>query len=76
MSSDKIKIEAIIVNACKGDFVAESVQNGVTIKIVAKPAGKLRQHQINVLVGDKVIIQVSPYDLTRGIIVERLKNKQ
>lgn len=73
MSSDKIELEAVIVSACKGDFVAELVQNGVTLKIVAKPAGKLRQNQINVLVGDKVIIQVSPYDLTRGRIIRRLK---
>lgn len=73
MNSDKIEIEGIIVNACKGDFVVETSQNGKELKIVAKPAGKLRQNQINVLVGDKVIVLLSPYDMTRGIIIRRLK---
>lgn len=73
MSGDKIEIEGIVVNACKGDFVIESIQNGNTLKIVAKPAGKLRQNKINVSVGDRVIVQVSPYDMTKGIITKRLK---
>lgn len=73
--TDKIEIEAIIVNACKSDFVAEYLDlNGNKVKVTARPAGKLRQNQINVLEGDKVIIQVSPYDLSRGIITKRLKS--
>lgn len=39
--------------------------------IIAYLAGKLRQHNISVLLGDKVTVTMSPYDLTRGRIVYR-----
>lgn len=44
--------------------------NGVTI--LAQASGKLRQNFIKILVGDKVKVEMSPYDLTRGRIVTRL----
>lgn len=72
MSKDDIvKIEGIIIEGCKGNFKAKTKDNK---EIVCTPAGKLRQNQINILIGDKVIIEVSGYDLTRGRIVHRLKN--
>lgn len=44
--------------------------NGVNI--LCQSSGKLRQNFIKILVGDKVKIEMSPYDLTRGRIVSRL----
>lgn len=44
--------------------------NGYTI--LAQASGKLRQNFIKILVGDKVKVEMSPYDLTRGRIVTRL----
>jgi len=41
--------------------------------ILAHIAGKLRVNKIRILAGDKVIVEVTPYDLTRGRITRRLK---
>lgn len=42
-------------------------------QIIATLAGKLRQHNIRILVGDSVEVEMSPYDLNRGRIVYRTK---
>ena len=42
-------------------------------EILAHSSGKLRKNRIRVLVGDTVLVQVTPYDLTRGRITFRLK---
>ena len=42
-------------------------------KILAHVSGKMRMHFIRILVGDKVKVQLSPYDLTRGLITYRHK---
>ena len=44
--------------------------NGITI--LCQASGKLRQNFIKIVVGDKVKVEMSPYDLTRGRIVTRL----
>ena len=42
-------------------------------KIIATLSGKMRQHNIQILLGDKVDIEMSPYDMSRGRIVYRNK---
>ena len=42
-------------------------------KIIATLSGKMRQHNIQILLGDKVDVDMSPYDMTRGRIVYRNK---
>jgi translation initiation factor IF-1 len=42
-------------------------------KIIATLGGKLRQHNIRILLGDKVDVEMSPYDMTRGRVVYRNK---
>ena len=42
--------------------------------VLAKIAGKMRKHRIRVLPGDRVNVEVSPYDLQRGRIVYRFRN--
>jgi translation initiation factor IF-1 len=41
--------------------------------ILAHIAGKLRVNKIRILPGDKVIVEVTPYDLTRGRVIRRLR---
>ena len=50
------------------DNIAES-------RILATISGKIRQFRINIRVGDKVKLEMSPYDLTKGRIVLRIQNK-
>lgn len=40
-------------------------------EIICHPSGKMRMHNINILAGDKVTVEMSPYDLTKGRIVKR-----
>jgi len=43
-------------------------------KVLAHISGKMRKHWIRILPGDKVLLELSPYDLTRGRIVYRLRS--
>jgi len=67
---DEIKIEGIVIEGCKGDFVVETDKG---VKIRCKPSGKMRQNKINIIEGDRVIVVVSEYDMTAGRIVNRIK---
>jgi translation initiation factor IF-1 len=51
--------------------VVEALPNGH--KVLAHISGKMRQHYIRILPEDRVIVELSPYDLTRGRIVYRYK---
>jgi translation initiation factor IF-1 len=42
-------------------------------EVLAHTAGKMRKHRIRVLAGDKVLVEMTPYDLTRGRITFRFK---
>ena len=60
--------------------VAEALPNGMFRvvlagghKVLAHISGKIRLHYIKIVPGDKVLIELSPYDLTRGRITYRLK---
>lgn len=44
-------------------------------EVLAHISGKMRVHYIRVLPGDKVVVEMSPYDLKRGRIVQRLKDQ-
>ncbi len=44
--------------------------------ITAHVSGKIRMHTIRILPGDKVLVEISPYDLTRGRITRRYINKK
>lgn len=50
-------------------FKVELIDTKVTI--VAYLGGKLRRHSINILLGDKVQVEMSPYDLTKGRVIYR-----
>lgn len=70
--SDKIKRDAIITKRCPNCTFKVKVEN-FEEEIDGYLAGKLRQKDVWVEEGDKVIIELSPYDLTRGRIIYRKK---
>lgn len=72
-SDDLVELEAIVTKEGGGGkfFVKpESMQK----EILAHLCGKMREHRIRVVAGDRVTVAVSPYDLTKGRIVYRHKN--
>jgi translation initiation factor IF-1 len=65
-----IEIQGEVIESLPNAMFRVKVQTGQII--LAHLAGKLRMHYIRILEGDKVIVQISPYDLTRGRITRRL----
>ncbi len=66
-----IKQDGIIEEALSNAMFRIRLENGH--KIVGTISGKMRMHYIRILPGDKVAIEMSPYDLSRGRIVYRYK---
>lgn len=66
-----IELEGIVTEARPNAFFLVSFDNGHTV--LARIGGKLDKNHIRITVGDKVIVEVSPYDLTRGRITYRHK---
>lgn len=69
---DVIEVEGIVSEAHPNAMFEVKLQNGH--KILATISGKLRMNFIRILPGDKVTVELSPYDLTRGRITRRGKN--
>lgn len=68
---DMIEVEGIVVEAMpNANFMVELEQGH---KIHAHISGKLRMNYIKILPGDKVTVEMSPYDLTKGRIIWRAK---
>lgn len=68
---DVIELEGTVIEPLPNAMFRVELENGH--KILAHIAGKLRMHYIRILPGDKVRVELSPYDLTRGRITYRLK---
>lgn len=69
--SDMLEVEGTVVEALPNTTFRVSLQNGHII--LAHISGKLRMNNIRILPGDKVTIEMSPYDLTKGRIIWRSK---
>ena len=69
--SDMIEVEGVVVESLPNTTFQVDIGNGHTI--LAHISGKLRMNFIRILPGDKVTVQMSPYDLTRGRITWRSK---
>jgi len=69
--SDMIEVEGVVVEALPNATFQVQLQN--EHKILAHISGKLRMNYIKILTGDKVTVEMSPYDLTRGRIIWRSK---
>ena len=70
--SDVIEMEGKVVEAWPNAMFQVELQNGH--QILAHISGKMRMNFIRIYPGDKVTIELSPYDLTRGRITWRSKN--
>lgn len=68
---DVIELEGTVIEALPNATFQVEIPGGH--KILAHISGKLRMHFIRILPGDKVTVQMSPYDLTRGRITWRSK---
>lgn len=68
---DVIELEGTVIEAMPNAMFQVEIQGGH--KILAHISGKLRMNFIRILPGDKVTVQMSPYDLTRGRITWRSK---
>ena len=68
---DIIEVDGTVVEALpNAEFIVE-LENGH--QILATVSGKIRKNYIRILVGDRVTVEMSPYDLTRGRITYRFK---
>ena len=68
---DMLELEGVVVEALPNAIFQVELENGH--KILAHISGKLRMNYIRILPGDKVTVEVSPYDLTKGRIIWRSK---
>ena len=69
--ADVIEIEGTVVEKLPNAMFKVELENGH--KILAHISGKLRMHFIKILPGDKVTVEISPYDLSKGRITWRAK---
>ncbi|MCD4749249.1 MAG: translation initiation factor IF-1 [Thermoanaerobaculales bacterium] len=68
---EAIEVVATVVEPLPNAMFRVELENGHAV--LAHISGKMRKHFIRILPGDKVLVELSPYDLTRGRIVYRYK---
>ena len=68
---EAIEVEGTVVEPLPNGMFRVELPNGH--KVLAHISGKIRMHYIKILPGDKVLLELSPYDLSRGRITYRLK---
>ena len=66
---DVIEVEGKVIELLKGGDFKVKLENGYTVE--ARVSGKIRMNKICILPGDTVVMEISPYDLTRGRITYR-----
>lgn len=71
MKSKNIKIDGTVTEALPNAVFRVKLDSGHTV--LAHISGKMRMHYIRILQGDRVTLELSPYDMTRGRIVYRYK---
>ena len=68
---DMIEVEGTVVETLPNAMFKVELENGH--QVLATVSGKIRMHYIRILPGDKVMVELSPYDLNRGRITYRFK---
>ena len=68
---ESIEMEGTIIEALPNTLFKVKLENGH--EIIAHISGKMRKHYIRILRGDKVTVQLTPYDLTKGRITFRAR---
>lgn len=69
VKEDAIRVDAKVIDALPNAMFRVELENGH--RIIAHVSGKMRMHFIRILPGDKVVVEMSPYDLSKGRIVLR-----
>jgi len=70
---EKIELEGTVVEALPATQFRVELDNGH--EVLAYLSGKMRRYYIRILLGDRVRVEVSPYDLTRGRIIYRYRKR-
>jgi len=70
---DSIEVQGTVLETLPNAMFRVEMENGH--KILAHISGKMRMHFIKILPGDKVTVELTPYDLTRGRITYRFKKE-
>jgi translation initiation factor IF-1 len=68
---ETIEVEGVVMEPLPNAMFRVELANGH--KVLAHISGKIRLHYIKILPGDRVLVELSPYDLTRGRITYRFK---
>jgi len=68
---DVLKFEGVIIKQLPNSMFKVKLDNGN--EVLAVPSGKIRINSIKMIEGDKVVVEFSPYDLTKGRIVYRYR---
>ena len=68
---ETIEVEGVVLECLPNASFRVELANGH--KVLAHISGKMRKHYIRILPADKVLVELSPYDLTRGRVTYRLK---
>ncbi|MGR6034993.1 MAG: translation initiation factor IF-1 [Candidatus Nitrosoglobus sp.] len=68
---DSIEMEGTVIDTLPNTMFRVELENGHII--TAHISGKMRKHYIRILTGDKVTVQLTPYDLSKGRIVYRAR---
>ncbi len=68
---EAIQVEAVVVETLPNAMFRVELDNGH--RVLAHISGRMRKHFIRILPGDRVLVELSPYDLNRGRIVYRYK---
>lgn len=70
-TAEVIKLEGTVVDVLKGGNFKIELENGH--HVIGHLSGKMRKNHIRVLTGDRVDVELSPYDLTKGRVMYRYK---
>ncbi len=77
MNSEKqslIEMQGVVTQCLSNAMFRVKLENG--FQVLAHVSGKIRRNYIRILLGDRVTVELSPYDLTRGRIVYRLRQNE
>ncbi len=67
-SNDLIPLEGVVTQISRDSFVVKTDN----LDVRAKLSGKIRTNKIRIVIGDRVVVEVSPFDLSNGRIVRRM----
>ncbi len=70
-NKERIEVEGTVITVLPNTMFRVELANGH--QVLAHISGKMRKHYIKILPGDRVLVELSPYDLSRGRVTYRLK---